>query len=52
MKREKEKHSGGPEIWSSVLSENALEFMSRELELGQRAGDGWEGERDMTVSPS
>ena len=28
MEREKEKHNGSPEIWSSILSENALEFMS------------------------
>ena len=40
MKREKEEHNGGLEIQSSVLSENAPEFMSRDAELDWRAGDG------------
>ena len=40
MKREKEEHNGGPEIWSSILNENTLEFMPRDVELGWRARDG------------
>ena len=42
MKREKKEHNRGPEIQSSVLSKNALEFMSREHEVGLE-GQRWLG---------
>ena len=42
MKREKEEHNGGLEIQSSVLSENAPEFMSRECGVGSE-GQRWLG---------
>ena len=34
MERQGEEHSRGPEIWSGILSENALEFVSRECGVG------------------
>ena len=38
MERQGEERNGGLEIQSSVLSENALEFMSREHRVGL---EGW-----------
>ena len=40
MERQGEERSRGLEIQGSILNENALEFVSRDVGLGQRAGDG------------